>query len=82
MRCRTLLQWIAVIVALPVLVACGGNYYRVTDPASGHAYYTRDIDHEKGHVRFTDQASGDKVTLDSFEVRELSRQQYRDAIGK
>lgn len=72
--------WAALVIALPFLTACGGNYYQVTDTGSGKSYYTRDIDRDDGHIRFTDKASGDKVHLDSFEVREITRQQYRNAV--
>lgn len=75
------LAWSLLAAALPLLAACGG-YYQVTDTHSGKSYYTRDVDHDDGHVRFVDKASGDKVNLDSVEVRELTRQQYENAIRK
>jgi len=68
------------VLAMPLLAACGGNYYQVTDVKSGKAYYTRDIDHEDGHLRFTDKASGDEVSLDGYEVREITPQQYKNSV--
>ena len=75
------LAWTILAATLPLLVACG-SYYQVTDTNSGKAYYTRDVDREDGHVRFVDKASGDKVNLDSVEVRKVSREQYENAIRK
>jgi len=74
--------WTTLVLAIPFLAACGGNYYQVTDVSSGKTYYTRDIDHEKGHLRFTDKASGDDVSLDGYEIREITGQQYKNAVGK
>ena len=82
MNSRRCLAWAAWLVALPLLAACGGNYYQVTDTASGKSYYTRDIDRDDGHVRFTDKVSGDDVNLDGFEVKEITGQQYRNAVRK
>lgn len=76
------LVWATMVLAMPLLAACGGNYYQVTDVSSGKAYYTRDVDHENGHVRFTDKANGDEVNLDAYEVREITKQQYRNAVRK
>lgn len=61
------------------LAGCGGNYYQITDTDSGKSYYTRDVDRDDGHVEFTDKATGDKVGLDKFEIREVTRQQYKNA---
>jgi hypothetical protein len=77
-----LLPVLAAVVSLALLAACGGNYYQVTDTNSGKAYYTCDIDKDDGHVRFTDKATGDKVNLDSVEIREITREQYKNAVGK
>lgn len=72
----------SVLVGAVVLLAgCGGDYYQVTDAAGGKTYYTRSIDHEDGSVRFKDEASGDEVILNSSEVREVTSQQYRHAVG-
>lgn len=81
MTSKRLRIWTA-LAAIPLLAACGGNYYQVTAAGSGKAYYTRDVDHEDGHLRFTDKATGDKVILDNAEVREITRQQYKNAVRK
>lgn len=79
---KRVLAWTALAVAMPLLAACGGNYYQVTAADGGKSYYTRDIEHKKGHVQFTDEASGDEVSLDSSEIREITAQQYRNAVRK
>lgn len=71
----------ALVCAVVLLAGCGGDYYQVTDAAGGKTYYTRSIDHDDGSVRFKDQASGDEVILNSSEVREVTPQQYRNAVG-
>lgn len=68
-------------VASFALSACA-SYYQVTDNASGKSYYTKDVDHDDGHVRFKDEVSGDDVSLDSSEVSELTEQQYENAVRK
>lgn len=72
----------ALAIAVALLAACGGKYYEVTATDSGKSYYTRDVDRKNGHVEFTDKASGDEVTLDSSEVREITPQQYKNAVRK
>lgn len=71
--------WVMLAIAAPLLAACAG-YYQVTDPDSGKSYYTRDIDREEGHVEFKDRATGDKVGLDKFEIREVTPEQYNNAV--
>lgn len=70
------------IVSVVVLAGCGGNYYQITDTQRGKSYYTRDIDRDDGTVRFRDEASGDDVRLSGSEVREITEQQYRNAVRK
>ena len=81
MTSKRLRTW-AALAAIPLLAACGGHYYQVTAAGSGKTYYTRDVDHDDGHVRFVDKASGAKVNLDSVEVRKVSREQYENATRK
>jgi len=69
-------------VAVAALAACGGSYYEVTDVGSGKSYYTRDVDRDDGSLRFKDEASGDKVTLGSGQIRKLTREQYQGAVRK
>ena len=69
-------------VSVVVLAGCGGDYYQISDTERGKTYYTRDIDRDDGHIRFRDEASGDVVRLPGSEVREITEQQYRNAVRK
>ena len=56
------------------------SYYRVTDQATGRTYYTNDYDRtDSGGVVFKDAKTESKVTLQSSEVREVSRQDFQAA---
>lgn len=70
----------AALIILALAAGCGGHY-RVTDPASGKAYFTRDVDRgREGTVQFKDARSGSRVTLTSSEVQEISRKEYKAAV--
>ena len=63
------------------LAGCGGNYYRVNDPAGTKEYYTTDIDKTKaGAISFKDEKSGSVVTLQSSEVKEISEDEFKAAV--
>jgi hypothetical protein len=68
-------------IGLLFLVATGcTSYYRVTDQATGRTYYTTDLDRtDSGGVVFKDAKTFSKVTLQSSEVREVSRQDFEAA---
>jgi hypothetical protein len=68
-------------ICLLFLVATGcTSYYRVTDQATGRTYYTTDLDRtDSGGVVFKDAKTFSKVTLQSSEVREVSRQDFEAA---
>ena len=58
-----------------IAVAAGcASYYKVTDPASGKAYYTTKVNEadQAGAVKFEDEKTGSTVTLQSSEVKEIS----------
>jgi hypothetical protein len=72
-----------VAMALTTLLAgCFGSYYMVRDPASGTQYYTTDVDKAgmSGAVKFKDTKSGSEVTLQSSEVKEISKDDYKKAV--
>lgn len=57
------------------------TYYRISDRASGSTYYTTDYDRtDSGAVVFKDANSLSKVTLQSSEVREISKSDFE--IGR
>ena len=67
------------------LVGCfGGSYYMVRDPASGTAYYTTDVDKAggTGAVKFKDEKTGSTVTLQSSEVKEISKDEFAKQTAK
>ncbi len=73
---------IALVLALCVLGAGCGRYYRVTDPRTHDVYYTRDVDkRDSGAAEFTDARTRAKVTLQSSVVERLTKAQYKEAVG-
>lgn len=74
---------LAIVITLFVIVgiaACAG-YYQVKDPTTGNIYYTRDIDEEKGGaVVFEDAKSGTKITLQNSEVKEIDKDEFKQAL--
>jgi len=60
------------------LAGCFGSYYAVRDPSSGAQYYTTDVDKAgiTGAVKFKDTKSGSQLTLQSSEVKEISKDEY------
>jgi hypothetical protein len=72
---------ILIVCALVLLGAGCQRHYRVTDPQSGKTYYTKDVDRRAGGAAtFKDAGSGDKVTLQSSEVKKISREEYERAV--
>ncbi len=65
------------------MVACAG-YYQVRDPTSSSTYFTRKIDKKgkTGAISFEDAKTGSKMTLQSSEVKEVSKKDYREAVKK
>ena len=76
-RSSTWMLWVVIALA----AGCT-TYYRVTDPASGKTYYTKDIEEagKAGAVKFKDEKSGSIVTLQSSEVKEVTGEDYSAAL--
>jgi len=70
-------------MALTILLAGCGTYYQVRDPSGDRSYYTTDIDRaiSTGAVKFKDAKSGSVVTLQSSEVKEISKDEYVKAVA-
>ena len=80
MKTTTLVLWTLCAMA-GLLAGCGGNYYRVNDPAGNKQYYTSDINQTKaGAITFKDEKSGSVVTLQSSEVKEISEDEFKAAV--
>lgn len=75
---------ILLLALLGLVASCGGRYYRVTDPASGRVYYTRDVDTKRrtGTVDFKDAKTGAKVTLQSSQVQKIPEAEYNQGLAK
>lgn len=68
---------------LVLLSACGGSYYKVTDPGSGKVFYTTDIDKgDTGAISFEDAKSKQQVTLQNSEIAEISSDEYDKATSE
>jgi hypothetical protein len=64
-----------------LLAGCGG-YYAVRDPASSTQYYTTDVDKagSAGAIKFKDAKTGSEITLQSSEVKEISKDDYTKGV--
>ena len=70
------------VLVLLVLAGCGG-YLQVIDPASKNTYYTEEVKEMKGGaVKFIDAKTGSQVTLQNSEVKEVSKDEFKAAIGE
>ena len=69
------------VLLLLVLAGCGG-YWQVVDPTTKNVYYTDEVKKSKaGAVEFTDAKTGKQITLQNSEVMEVSKDQFREAVG-
>ena len=67
----------SVCVVGAVLTMAGCSHYKVTDPGSGKSYYTEYVCRNMGGgVTLTDARTGDKVTLQNSEVKEITKEEY------
>jgi hypothetical protein len=66
-----------------VLAGCGG-YWMVTDPTTKNAYYTEEVEQSKssGAVKFIDAKTGNSVNLQNSEVKEITKDEFKAAVGK
>ena len=67
-----------------VLVAGCACYYRVTDTQSGNVYYTNKVSTVKdggGAIKLTDTRTGSMVTLQSSEVKKISKKEYKAGLA-
>lgn len=82
MKKRIVMAITASIFALAVM-GCGGGYYRVTDPGSSKVYYTSTIKKkEGGRIEFKDANTGSTVTLQSSEVLEIEKKEFKENTSK
>jgi len=80
MKTTTIALWTLCGMA-GLLAGCGGNYYKVNDTAGDRLYYTTEIEKSRaGAITFKDKKSGSKVTLQSSEVKDISKEEFEAAI--
>ena len=54
----------------------------VKDPGTGKVYYTEKVETEKGGaVKLTDARSGSLVTIQNSELKEISKDAYKQALA-
>jgi hypothetical protein len=56
---------------------CAPTYYRVTDPTTGRAYFTTEMQKQKsGSVRLKDAGTGNWVTVQNSEVQKVNKETF------
>ena len=73
----------ALVLSLLFLAGCGG-YWMVTDPTTKNIYYTEEVEQSKssGAVKFIDAKTGTQVNLQNSEVKEVTKDEFKAAVGK
>lgn len=58
------------------------TYYKVSDPSSGHTYYTTKVKERggSGAIKFVDEKSKSTVTLQASEVKEISEEEFEAGV--
>jgi hypothetical protein len=74
---------VGLLLGLLLLSACGG-YWMVTDPTTKNVYYTEEVQQSKttGAVKFIDAKTGTSVNLQNSEVKEITKDEFKAAVGK
>ena len=70
--------------ALLLLLMSGcANYYQIIDVSSKRTYYTTDYDRmDSGAIQFEDARTRANVTIQSSEIKEVTRQQFETEVRK
>ena len=74
---------VGLLLGLLLLSGCGG-YWMVTDPSTKNVYYTEEVQQSKstGAVKFIDSKTGNSVNLQNSEVKEITKDEFKSAVGK
>ena len=66
------------LLLLIALTAVGcTTYYQIQDPESGHIYYSDNLKMlDDGAVRFTDAQSGNEVTIQDSDIKEIPEDEF------
>jgi hypothetical protein len=71
-----------VVLGLVLLVAGCASYYKVRDPQTGDVYYTEKIDNLRGGaVKLKDARTGNIVTIQNSEVKEINSDEYKAGLA-
>jgi hypothetical protein len=70
------------MVGLIMSMAGCTNYYKVSDPGTGHTYYTSKVKDggRTGAIKFEDAKTKSTVTLQSSEVKEISEEEFAAGV--
>ena len=65
-----------------LLAGCGssGAYFMVREPGSAKPYYTTGISTSGSALKFKDAKTGDAVTLQSSEVKKISKEEFTSGM--
>ena len=75
--------WLLPCLCLPLLASGCASYHQVTDPSTKKVYYTKHLrSRRRGAVIFTDAATGQKVTLQNSEVKQITHRQFDQAVPR
>lgn len=75
----------AFLFTLVLVSALGGcAYYQINDPTTGKTYYTQNAQRApySGAVMFVDAKSGDTLTLQNTQIKQISQEEFKNATGK
>jgi hypothetical protein len=80
---RKMKKLLGLVLGLLLLSGCGG-YWMVTDPSTKNVYYTEEVQQSKstGAVKFIDAKTGNSVNLQNSEVKEITKDEFKGAVGK
>ena len=80
MKKKHIAMW--TMVGLIMSMAGCTNYYRVSDPGTGHTYYTSKVKDggRTGAIKFEDAKTKSTVTLQSSEVKEISEEEFEAGV--
>jgi hypothetical protein len=73
---------VGVTACTALLAGCGssGGYYMVRDPGSATPYYTTGLVTSGSALQFNDAKTGNAVTLQSSEVRRISKEEFEQGM--
>jgi hypothetical protein len=77
-------RFIGLVLGILLLLGCGGKtYWMVNDPYTKNVYYTDGLDKlSSGAVAFTDAQTGKEVSIQNSEVKKITEEEFKAAVGK